>query len=402
MILAGVITLGFTAFFEPIAAEFGWSYTQISVAASIRGVEAGLLSPLMGILIDRWGPRRLVFGGTVMVGLAMIFLSGVDSLAMFYVGFAAIAFGISGTSPTVVMTTMANWFRKRMGLVSGIIGSGFAIGGLLIPLVVLFIDNFGWRTALIGLGILIMVICLPLSLLLRHEPEPYGYLPDGEKNPQTTDSQGRVKDRAPEVSIGRKQALLSRTFWHLGLAMTFSYFALVSITTHIMPYFDSIGMPRATAGLLATGAPLISIAGRVASGWLGDKYNVKVVTTVFFLVLALGMVCFIFATGEAIWMIIPAIILYGIGWGGNFTLRAPLLREYFGRGNYGFIFGIMIGLVTLGGIAGPLFAGWIYDTFASYRLAWIAFAVLVFVSTIIIATTPPVNNSSVIDPCETR
>ena len=97
----GTFILGFTAFFEPIANEFGWSYTQVSLAASLRGANMGLLAPLMGFLVDRWGPRRLILGGIVLLGIALILLSRVTSLSMFYGTFIIVAFGISGLSPTV-------------------------------------------------------------------------------------------------------------------------------------------------------------------------------------------------------------------------------------------------------------------------------------------------------------
>jgi MFS family permease len=128
--------------------------------------------------------------------------------------------------------------------------------------------------------------------------------------------------------------------------------------------------------------------GRVGSGWLCDKYNLKNVSVIFYVVFALGMVCFIYTSSESFWIIIPAVILYGLGWGGIFTVRGPLALDYFGRKNYGSIFGWLMGMITIGGIIGPLFAGWVYDTYASYRIAWIIYAVITFISIIILASTP--------------
>ena len=105
---AGVVFFGFTAVFEPIAEEFGWSYAQISLAASLRGLEIGLLAPLMGLLVDRWGPRRLIFGGSILVCAGFLILSHVSTLTMFYGAFALIAIGMSTCTQTVLMTAVAN------------------------------------------------------------------------------------------------------------------------------------------------------------------------------------------------------------------------------------------------------------------------------------------------------
>jgi MFS family permease len=112
LVTGGAVILGFTAFFEPIADDLGWSYTHISLAASLRGVESGLLSPFVGFFFDRWGPRKIMLSGTVIIGFGLILLSFVNTLAMFYVGFIIVAFGITGTNPAVAMPTLANWFKK--------------------------------------------------------------------------------------------------------------------------------------------------------------------------------------------------------------------------------------------------------------------------------------------------
>jgi MFS family permease len=144
--VGGVVHYGFTTIFQPIANELGWSYTQISFAASLRGLEMSLLAPFTGMLVDRWGPRRLIFFGGIITALGLILLSSVTSLGMFYAAFVLIAIGMSACSMTVLMTAVANWFRKSVGIASGIAVSGFGFGGLVIPLMVRLIDTYQWRT----------------------------------------------------------------------------------------------------------------------------------------------------------------------------------------------------------------------------------------------------------------
>ena len=175
----GVVYYGFTAFIEPIANEFGWSYAQISLAASLRGLEIGLLAPLMGFLVDRWGPRRLIFGGSIFICMGFLILSRVSSLTMFYGAFALIAIGMSTCTQTVIMTAVINWFRRKVGVAIGIVASGVGLGGLLVPVLTKLIDVFQWRTTMFAVGLSMLVIVLPLSFFIRHKPEHYGYQLDG-------------------------------------------------------------------------------------------------------------------------------------------------------------------------------------------------------------------------------
>ena len=232
--VGGTIFFGFTAVFEPIANEFGWSYAQISLAASIRGLEISLLAPLMGFLIDRWGPRRIMFGGAIVSGLGLIFLSRITSLGMFYVAFILIAIGLSTCSSTVVMAAVVNWFRKNVAMASGIVASGIALGGLLVPLVTMLIDMFDWRTAMVIVGLGMWVIVLPLSLVVRHKPEQYGYQLDGEANITTVVHESMVSLSNTEVSTGVRQAIKSWAFWNISLVVTCQFLIINGVITHIM------------------------------------------------------------------------------------------------------------------------------------------------------------------------
>ena len=388
----GTFILGFTAFFEPIANEFGWSYTQISLAASLRGANMGLLAPLMGFLVDRWGPRRLIFGGIILLGFALILLSRVTSLSMFYGTFIIVAFGISALSPTVLISTISNWFRRNAGIATGIMACGFALGSLLVPVVVRLIDVYDWRTTLFILAIFTFTIGVPLSLMVRHKPEQYGYLPDGDQSDFiiTSDKPGPEQAFEVEVNIGVKEALKSRAFWHIGLAMVLLFLPLSAVVVHVMPYLSSVGIARSTSSMVATAIPLVSIVGRLSAGWLGDRFNKIRVATGFIILVGLGLLFFSYVLNDRMWLLIPFVILYGIGWGSNLPMRAALMREYFGRNNFGTIFGFMMGMVAIGGVIGPIIAGWVFDNWGSYHAAWLLFACIVLISSIIMATTPSV------------
>jgi len=389
LLSGGAIYFGFSAIFEPIANEMGWSYTQISFAASIRGFEIGLLAPFMGIIADRWGPRRLIFFGTIVTASGLILLSRSNSLGIFYGAITLITLGMSCNTTTVLMTTMAQWFRRNIGLASGIAVSGFGSGGLLIPLLVKLIEVYDWRIAMMILAWGILAVNLPLSLLFRHKPEQYGYLPDGQATNLSVSVNGPGLSRIAKSDIKTRQAVRSGAFWRLGLAYIYQIGVVAAIATHVMPYLSSIGIVRSTSSLIATAIPVTSVIGRLGLGRLADKLNVRLIAASGFLMLGLGLLCFGYVSDIGTWLLIPCIGLIGIGFGGCVSLRAPLARESFGRNNFGAIFGLLEGISWLGSIIAPPLAGWVYDNWANYQGIWFTFAAFSILPVVLILTITP-------------
>jgi len=366
--VSSVIFYGFTAFFEPLVEDFGWSYTQISFAASLRGLEMGLLFPLIGFLVDRFGSRKLIFCGVVVVGFGLLVLSFTQSLAMFYGSFLLLGFGVGGVSSVVSMTVVANWFRKKVGIALGVMMSGFGASGLLVPVIVRLIDVYNWRNTLIILGLGMWSLGIPLSFVIRNRPEQYGYLPDGTSS-SDQGGDNEIQDKA--VEIGVKEALKKKSFWYLNIAETIRFMALAAVVTHVMPYLSSVGISRASAGLVAGAIPLFSIIGRFGLGWLGDILDKRYVMAMAFLIMSLGMLAFGYV--QVMWLLFVFLVLFSSGSGGSMVLRGAILREYFGRDSLGKILGITMGFASIGGIIGPTLAGWVFDTLGSYHLIWFVF-----------------------------
>ncbi|MFC2001041.1 MFS transporter [Chloroflexota bacterium] len=390
----GVVFFGFTAVFEPIANEFGWDYAQVSVAASLRGLETGLLAPLMGLLVDRWGPRRLIFGGVICIGLGFVLLSRITSLGMFYGTFVLIAIGISTCSATVLMTAVVNWFRRKLGTAVGIMSSGFALSGLLVPLVALIIDTFGWRKAMTFFGLGMCVVGLPLSLLARHKPEQYGYLPDGEVGSNIAVGERLSSAQNIAVDIRLKQALTSRTFWHIALPLMCQSLAVSAVVTHVMPYLSSVGMARSLSSLVAGAVPMASAGGRLGFGWLGDRFENRRVAAGGFALMSLGLLFFSYISAGWTWLLVPFLILFGTGWGGCVSMRVALLREHFGRRRFGAVHGFTIGVMMVGVIVGAPLAGWVFDTWGSYQGIWFVYAAFTIAALVTVATTPPATSKT--------
>ena len=379
---SGTVYLGFTAAFQPIVKEFGWSYAEVSLAASLRGLEVGLLVPLAGMLMDRWGQRRLVFVGTIMGSLGLILLSQIHSLAMFYASFILVAAGLSTATSTLLMTAVSHWFRKNAGLAMGITASGVSLGGLMVPLISGLIDSLGWRQAMIFMGLGMLVIPLPLSFILRHKPEQYGCLPDGEEcQPALNDKNSGTKIK--KVNFSAKEALKSPVFWIIAFGFFCQVLPVSAVMTHIMPYLSSIGIERTNASYIAGIVSITTIIGRIGFGWIGDHIDKRKVATAAFALSSLGALILGYTSAGQNWMIILFIPVFSIGWGGAVPMLSGLLKEYYGGERLGTIAGCVGTVMMLGQISGPFIAGWVFDKWGNYQYAWFFLFGIVGISTII-------------------
>jgi MFS family permease len=365
MYVGGALFYGFTAFFEPIVREFGWSYTQVSIAFSLRGLEMGILAPVTGFLVDRFGSRKLILVGALIVGLGLILLSFTRSLLMFYASFFLMAIGTSGCATTVLMAAVAQWFSRNVGKAMGVVTCGFGAGGVLIPLIVWLIDSQGWRMSLVVLGLSMWALGIPLSFVIRHKPEQYGYFPDGGGVP----SQG---NGPMDEGVPFKEAVRGKNFWLIGIGETLRLMINMAIVTHVMPYLSSVGMSRSGAAFVATSIPLISVTGRFGFGWMADVFDKKLVLIVTYSLLGLGILTF--SLVHIRWLVIPFLLLFAPALGGGLSLRSAIVREYFGRVSFGTVLGMIIGMATIGSVIGPVAAGWTFDNLGTYRPVWFCFA----------------------------
>ncbi|MFC2051982.1 MFS transporter [Chloroflexota bacterium] len=390
----GAVFWGFTAVFEPIVNEFGWSYTQISLAASIRVLGMALFVPFIGLFVDRWGPRRLLSGGAIVAGLGLMFFSRITSLGMFYGAFALVSLGISACSSTVWTAAIANWFRRKVGRAIGIMACGWGCSPLLVPVIVRLIDEFDWRMTMAILAVGMLVIFLPLSLLFRHKPEQYGYQPDGEVNGTVIPDRDLAPVQTAGVDIGIMQVIKSSSFWHIALAAACGNVVIGAVVTHVMPYLSSVGIDRATSSLGASAIGLLSLVGRLGFGWFADRADKRWLATGAFAIMSLGLLFFGCVADGGIWLLVPFVILFGIGYGGMITLRPALLREYFGRTRFGTVFGFSMSMMYLVNVLGISLPGWAFDNWGSYQAIWFVFTIFPAAAAIIVATTPPVRFSN--------
>ncbi|MBN2059385.1 MAG: MFS transporter [Deltaproteobacteria bacterium] len=372
--ISGIVFASFTAYFEPLINEFGWSYTQVSFAFSLRGFEMSIFAPILGFLISRFGTRNLVFSGVLIVAGGLFLFSQSNSLLMFYISFLLLALGAGSCGGIVVMTAVTNWFKKNIGKAMGILSSGYGASGVMVPVVVWLIDSCEWRMTLIILGATMMVICIPLSFVFRERPEDYGLLPDG----LPVSNQETVAGNPVKVKIGLTKALRHKSFMSLVAIEVMRQMAVSTIAVHVIPYLSSVGISRLTAGIIAAGFPFISITGRLLFGWLGDIYDKRSILALVYLLMGLGFFSFCYVSH--FWAMIAFLLFFSVGLGGTMVIGRTILSEYFGREYFGRLLGISIGFASIGGIIGPTFAGWIFDTLRSYLLVWLIFCAFSLVS----------------------
>ena len=377
--VGGVVMFGFTAFFEPLIQEFGWSYTQVSFAASLRGMEMGIFAPLVGLCVDRVGPRKLLFAGVASTGLGLLLLSSTQSLWTFYGAFLLLGLGAGGCLNVVTMSIVANWFRKNLGRAMGFMSSGIGAGGLFIPVIVLLIDSYGWRMALVILGVGMLIMGLPLLLIVRNTPEECGLFPDGDLSSSDAPDSAEEKRKS---SLTFREIIRKKSFLILNVIDLTRVAAATAVLVHIMPYLSDLGVSRTTAGFIAAAIPVTSIAGRVGLGWLGDIWDKRYVMILALLCMILGLLAFAYPVNK--WLIFLFLLFFPSGFGSINVLRASYLREFFGKKNFGKLLGITLGSGSVGGIIGPTSAGWVFDVTGSYHFVWLGYIGVLIVGIILI------------------
>ena len=381
----GTFFYGFTVFFNPIRDTFGWTAATTSVAFVFQRLEGGVLGPIVGFLVDKVGPRKLMLPGWIIVGLGFLLMSRINSLWAFYSSFLVIATGFSFGTFVVINTVIANWFTRRISRAMTLMYVGFGASGLLVPLLAWLINHYGWRTSLVMAGVTIWLVGLPLSALMRHRPEQYGYLPDGDTRvvirqpahipgtPSSGEMAGLGLD-SPAISFTAKAALKTRTFWLMAFVFFFQHIGTSAIAVHIVPYLESVNVPTAMAAMAVPGMTLSSLIGRIGFGFLGDFTSKRYLIAIALALQTIGIIIFSFVNMGRAWLIIPFLVIYGSGYGGPIPLRPALQADYFGARNFGTIMGLMLIVSMMGGLASPVIAGWFFDTTGSYQQAWQLFA----------------------------
>ena len=316
-------------------------------------------------------------------------LSRIDSLFTFYAGFIILSLGFSFSMGGVSQVAVVNWFRRKLGLALGLLMVGAGLTGIVAPVLAWLISQYEWRTTLVIVGVGAWVVGLPMALVVRHRPEQYGMLPDGDPPSEEAPAAPPEGNSSREQIEGVHwlQAVTSPTFWFISVAGTLTGASISSVIVLLVPYLESVGVPREQAALTITFLTLSSLVGRLGMGWLGDRVDKRYLLAVAYTTQAVGVL--VLSTVRAFWMVVPFLFFFGPAYGGGIPLRPALLAGYFGRRNFGTIQGLNQTVVAIGGIAGPFVAALIFDIEGSYQKAWFLFAAMAIVAALLILMARP-------------
>ena len=388
---SAVFWRGFQAFVDPILATTGWSRGAFAAAVSIQRGESGLISPFVGVALDRYGPKRVMIFGVVVTGFGFIVMSMMQTLWHFYASVLLLALGMSFGTFIVFVATVGNWFVRQRARAFSVLMTFSAVGAIALPLLVWSIDQFGWRPILFAVGVGFWIIGVPVTLLMRRRPEDYGLLPDGDAE-LTTQGGATARPRQPrEVSISVREVLRLRAFWQISIAVSLGQLVSSTNLFHypaLIEYELSVWLAASAAGAVALG----DIFGRAGIGVIGDRFDKKVLLALSFFVQMLGVGALAMINSDYFgisWGLIPLpvfVLGFGLGFGASIPLRLSILADYFGRRSYGSIVGIASSVSAVFGTIGPLFVGLMFDFTDSYRPAYAVMALMVLLALPLILT----------------
>ena len=380
---------------------FGWSRTQLSLAFSLARGESAVLGPFEGWLIDRLGNRTMILIGYVVMGIGFIWFSQIEFLGNlgllssidflderlfhFYIAFMIITLG-SGLGGWLAMISMVNnWFIRKRSLAIATAMSGVHIGAYLVPLLAWGVDNHGFQISTLIIGVVLLASVGPVVKAVRNRPEDMGLAPDGDRARRAgaaSQSRSDSEDDEPEFTVG--QALRTSAFWTLTIVHLSSTISIVTLSIHLAPKLTDMGFSLTAAGLVPVVYTSVALPAQFIAGFVADKFPKPLVTFVFLMFQAAGILVIAFA--ESAPMAYLFAVLYGIGFGGRIPLLTAIRGEYFGRKAFATIMGLSQFPNNIAMIFAPLFAGFMYDRYESYFIPFLAFSVLAFLGALLMLT----------------
>jgi MFS family permease len=367
----------FSLFLPPILDEFGWERGVTAGAFSFGFLVSAILSPSLGRLMDRRGPRVVMELGVGLVAAGLLLAPLVDRPWHLYatlgvlVGGGSVCMSYTGQS-----LYLPNWFVRQRGLAISLAFSGVGVGSIvLFPWVQGVIASAGWRTACVALGLLVLAVLAPLNLLVRHRPEDLGLLPDGDRAPAGAAAGARPRNVvdaawvAVDWTLGR--AVRTARFWWVAAGYLFGLYAWYAVQVHQTKYLVEIGFSPAQAAWALGFVSLAGIPGQIGLGHLSDRIGREWVWTVgtagFAICYGALLLLREAPTPALLWLMVIAQGMLGYG---LTSVVGAIPAEIFQGRHFGSILGTLMLAAIGGGAAGPWVTGLLHDRLGSYTLAW--------------------------------
>lgn len=374
----------FSVFFKPLVDYFGWTRAMTSGAFSLFMIFHGFLYIVTGRLNDRFGPRLLITVCGFFLGLGYILMSQISEIWHLYLYYGIIiSIGVSGAFVPLV-STVARWFVLRRSLITGIVAAGVGVGTLVMsPVANWLIYSYGWSNSYIIFGGVVLVFIVVSAQFMRRDPHQMGLLPYGESNATSEIEAQASQDRDFSLSA----AIRTRQFWLLCIIWLGFLYSLQATLVHIVIFATGAGFsPASAAGVMAIIGGT-SIVGRIVVGFAADRIGNRPAMIICLSVLSLTL--FWLATVSEAWAIYLFAVIFGLAYGGLVPLNSPMVAELFGLRSHGVILGIITTSATMGGAAGPVVAGYIFDIRESYQLAFVISGIVAAVVAILASFLRP-------------
>ncbi len=361
----------FTVFFLPISQDLGLSRAATSLAFSLSRAQGAIEAPLVGHLIDRYGPRPIIVTAVFLAGVGYILLSWVSSYASFmtvYLGVICLAF-VAGFvhSPLVVANS---WFIRQRARAMTVVSAAVPVGGALIsPLLAVGVASIGWRWAAFASGCIFLTVCLPLSFQLKRSPESMGMLPDGDSMPVAVGAApDETANPSATVDVTSRQAMKTWVFWLLVISMTARVTCYSTATVHFVPLMVWKGLSEGAAASLLGAFAFINLVAHFVLGWIADRVNKPKLLAICHLLPALSLPPLLASSDY--WQLLLFTTTFTF-LDASFPIIWATVGDFFGRRNFATIRGMMSFFYMWGSFAGPVMAGAIYDRTQSYlAVSW--------------------------------
>ena len=366
----------FGAYVAILRDDMGWTKTQLAGAAALHQVEAAVLGPILGWVIDRFGAQGVIRFGVFVFGIGFMLLSQIDSLFSFYGAFIVVALGASLAGFFPINVALIHWFERKRARALSSVQFGFALGGIAMPVVAWSLATFGWRPTAFASGVVIIVLGFPLSLVMRRRPEDFGERVDGEPAPSPAETAGADPQPAPPArDFTAREALRTPAFWLLALGHGFALFVVSAVNVHAITHMkEGLQYSLEAASLVILLQTLSQLGGVVAGWFVGDRYDKRMLSAACMFLHMAGLLSLTYALNHA--MVVAYAITHGFAWG----LRGPFMQairaDYFGRSAIGMILGLSFMIVVLGQIGGGMISGILADATGNYRLGFTVVALL--------------------------
>jgi len=380
----------FGVFFNPLLIEFGWTRAALSGVTSLALVIFGFFGIIAGRLNDRIGPRIIMVVCGVLLGLGYLLMSKVGAIWQLYLFYGVIV-GIGFSCMDVVpLSTVARWFVKKRGMMSGIVKVGTGLGIFIWPLVAnSLISSYGWRRSYLILGGIGLASIISAAQFLKRDPSQKGLLPYGADETDTDNL-----NSAEEV-FSLRGVIRTKQFRVFSALYALVFLCANTMLVHITPFAIDLGISaRSAASVLATIGG-VSMAGRIAMGSLSDRLGSRRAVAICCVILVSSFVWL--QSARELWMLYLFAAIYGFAHGGFFALVSPLVAELFGLSSHGANLGAISFSGAIGGAIGPPLAGYIFDVTGSYQLAFLLCAAFSIVALILALLLRPVAGKGEID-----